>query len=120
MKSVVSFLFLMGVILMTGCMEEDSPPPDLIQEDTYIDLLVEMQLVKSYQERVFPDSNITDSLLPKIMDEYGITVDQFKRSHHYYQDQVSQQQERINEAIDRLHSDKYTREPSSEPGKNNK
>lgn len=110
---VASVVLLLG-LLLAGCMQEGSPPPDLIDEDTYIDLLVEMQLVKSYQERIIPDSSSTDGLIPKIMEHYGVTEDQFRRSHLYYQDQISEQQKRISEAIDRLHSDKYTRESSPE------
>ena len=113
-KTIAISIALFSGALLTGCMHEESPPPDLIGEDTYIDLLVEMQLVKSYQERVLPDSSVTDSLIPKIMDRYGVTEDQFGRSHRCYQDQITEQQERINEAIDRLHSDKYNRESSPE------
>lgn len=111
MKPFIPVL-LFVCMLLAGCMEEEPPPPDLIEEDTYIDLLVEMQLVKSYQEKVLPDSNLADSLMPKIMTKYEVTEDQFKRSHTYYQQQISEQQQRISEAIDRLRKDQYMHEPS--------
>lgn len=104
MKHVVISLLLFGCFL-TGC-EENPRPPNLIEEDTYIDLLVELQLVKSYRESVPADSGVVDSLLKEVYKKYGISGEQFRISHIYYQEQYAEQKERVEQAIERLRMDK--------------
>ena len=106
-------LFLLAWLILPGCEEEQPPPPDLIKEDTYIDLLVEMQMVKSLQETLLPNSNVSDTLIPKVMNKYGVTVDQFRRSHSYYEQQITEQRERIDEAIERMRVDQSSWDPSA-------
>lgn len=112
MKPHVPALWIL-CLLLSGCLMGKDSPPDLIKEDTYINLMVEMQLVKILQESVPPDSNVTDSLIPKVFEKYNVTKEQFKRSHNYYQQQISAQQRRIDEAIERLRKDMYTDESGS-------
>lgn len=96
-----------------ACSSEEQPPQDLIDENIYIDLMAEMQMVKSLQETVAPDSNFTDSLVPRIMNKYNVTESQFKKSHVYYRNQTEQQEQRINEAIERLRMDRVSRDTSA-------
>lgn len=101
--SKAMILLLLAGALIVSCSEHK--PKDLIKEDTYINLLVEMQLVNSYQDVAPPDSVKADSLMNSIFKEYGVTKDQFKRSHKYYQAQVKKQKKRIDEAVERLKMD---------------
>lgn len=93
---------LLSLFLFAGCSSDKKPPGDLIEEDTYIDLLADMQLAKSYLETLPRDSVSRDSLHREIFDFHEVSKEQFDRSHAYYQRQVGEQHERIMEAIDRL------------------
>jgi hypothetical protein len=108
--------FLCGFFIISiglaGCHKYNKRPSDLIPQDQYINLLIELQLLKSYQIEQHPDSVKVDSLRKAIFAKYGVTKDQFKRSHLYYRRNVKQQTKRIQEAISRLTQDRMTREDS--------
>lgn len=103
MKSLFTGLLLIG-ILLDGCSYEESPP-NLIEEDTYINLLVEMQLVKTYRQGVPADSSKVDSLKQHIYAKYNVTEEQFRLSHEFYQQEPAKQKERVDMAIEQLRMD---------------
>lgn len=103
----------LSFFIITGC-SGDSKPETIINQDTYIDLLIELQLLKSYQEDQFADSTTVDSLKKIIFDEYKTTEAQFRKSHTYYQQDLTKQSERIKKAIERLRKDQLgTRDSTS-------
>ena len=104
MYRIAPFCFLLSLLFWSGCETENSPPEDLLPEETYIDMLVELQLIKSYQMATDEDSVRVDvdSLEQVVFQKYGATQRQFRTSHEFYQDQIEQQKERVTEAIDRL------------------
>ncbi len=100
---LVLLLPLLGLI--TSCANNESPRPEnLIPEDDYIELLIELQLLESYQESNPEDSAKvnTDSLTQLIFDKYKVTRQQFVTSHEYYQREIKPQVDRIASAIDSL------------------
>lgn len=99
---LVGILFLS--ILLTACFEEDTPPY-LIEEDTYINMLAELQLVKSYRQNFAADTAKVDSLRNLIYQRYDITEEQFRLSHNFYQQDPVKQKERVDMAIERLRMD---------------
>lgn len=96
-------IILICSFILLGC--GDDKPSNLLAEDTYIDLLVELQLLRSYQQN-HPDASGIDSLRTVIFDKYHTTEVQFKQSHQYYQQDIDRQSERIKEAIERLRKDR--------------
>lgn len=103
-KLIILVLAVAGMFL--GCSEdvENQRPKNLIPEDTYIDLMIELQLLESYRTSIPKDSlkvNI-DSLKNVIYDKYKVEEQQFLASHQYYQRQVKPQADRISNAIDSL------------------
>lgn len=107
MKKIL-FIAFWGA-LMVSCGAGTEPPENLIKEDKYIDLLIELQLLKSYQAISNIDSTTADSLLRAVFKKYGVTEKQFKKSHEYYQGRLEKQIERIDQAIDRLRKDRIHR-----------
>lgn len=113
MRQTPAIIFLlMAVIVFTGC-DDKQIPPDLIDEETYINLLIEFHLARAYAISAPGDSVKIDSLNRKILKEYGINAGQFKRTHEYYQAQIDEQNERISTAIDRLKMEKIEKKDSS-------
>lgn len=105
------FVILISAIAIS-CNSKPKPPENLIGEDTYIDLMIELQLLKVYQANSRADSTRIDSLLQAVFEKYDVTSKQFKSSHAYYQNQLKNQSERIDKAIERLRKDRI-REPDS-------
>lgn len=102
-----SFLFLLSVVLLSArCTDnEPQPPENLIEEDRYIDLLAEFQMIRSYQETLPQDSVVVDSLTGVVYEKYGVSREQFIESHNYYRQNFEQQIERLDEAIERIRMD---------------
>lgn len=102
-RLVLPTSFLLSIIILSSCIgpEEVPEPKNLISEENYIDLLVEMQHIITYSNAE-PDSVNTDSLKGLIYEKFGITEEQYLTTHQYYQTQVNRQLQRVNEAIRRL------------------
>ncbi|SHE91818.1 protein of unknown function [Fodinibius roseus] len=98
--------------LVAGCSESPEKPEMLIDEDTYISLLVELQLVRTYSETDRMDEAAADSLRDTIFREYGVPDSAFWESHKYYQQFPADQKKRVEEAIERLRKDRM-----EEPGR---
>ncbi|MDX1636988.1 MAG: DUF4296 domain-containing protein [Balneolaceae bacterium] len=96
----------LSLVFLGSCSgPNDNPRPEnLIDEDTYIDLMIELQLLRSYQTAVPEDSVRVkiDSLKNVVYRKYGVSEQQFMESHYYYQRQVEPQIDRITGAIDSL------------------
>lgn len=97
-------LFLLFISISTslgGCTEvQDIKPKNLIPEDIYIDLLVELQLLRSYS---YTDPALDkDSAAVVIFKKYSVNAEEFFKSHDFYQTQIEKQIERVNLAIERI------------------
>lgn len=111
MKRAFTVFVFSLVLTAAGC--NDKTPPHLIAEDTYIDLMVELQLLESYVSFNQPDSLTIDSLRNEIFRHYEVTENQFTTSHKYYQDHdIRAQRDRIGKAIEALRKDKMTGQDS--------
>lgn len=100
------FLGLIILFAMTSCQEtpREPRPENLVPEPTYIDLLVELQHVRTLRNSQ-PDSIDTDSLqtLTNIVyEKYDVNEEQFRSSHRYYQTQIDEQLRRVEEAVRRM------------------
>ncbi|WP_428236129.1 DUF4296 domain-containing protein [Gracilimonas sp.] len=97
---------LLVVVVGYGCMGPDKAPEpeNLINEQNYIDLLIEMQHISTYRD-AHPDSVNADSLKALVYDKFGITEEQFLTSHTFYQKQVERQLIRVQEVIRQLENE---------------
>ena len=103
MKPFLTGLLLV-LIFLGGCQSEERPP-GLIEENVYIDLLVELQLLKSYRRTIPADSSKIDSLKNSIYARYQVTEEQFRMSHNFYQEDPEAQKRRVDMAIEQLRMD---------------
>ncbi len=94
------FLFLCITLLIVSSCEKEVTPDYLIEEDVYIDLMIEFQIIKSYS---YLDNTIqVDSARLDILSGYGVSRDNFLKSHKYYQQDAEAQMERIDIALERI------------------
>lgn len=105
-KHALVFCVLAVMMLTTACLKNNTQPKpkDLIAEDTYIDLMVEMQHITTYRNAE-PDSVNADSLKNLVYEKYNVTDEQYLRSHRYYQSHIQDQIVRIDTVLLRLESE---------------
>jgi hypothetical protein len=107
MKWLTSLIFLL-MLSVWGCSDKPPKPDPLIEEDKYINLMVELQLVRSYGENNSLDTLTVDSLTDEVFEKYQTTDSVFAQSHNYYQRFPEEQQIRIEKAIERLKMDQVS------------
>lgn len=101
-------LFLLSILLvfiLANCTENPQKPDNLIDEDTYTNLMIELQLVRSYGENAETDSAAIDSLTTEVFQKYEVSAESFMETHQYYEHFPKQQKARTEEAIERLKMD---------------
>lgn len=102
-------LLLVSVFLLAlfaSCSKEPQKPENLIDEEKYTDLLVELQLIRSYGNNADTDSTTIDSLKTKVFQKYGVSSEAFIKSHRYYEQFPQEQTQRAEDAIEQLKMDK--------------
>ena len=95
-------VFLASLIALSSCTEEK--PENLIDEETYILLLIEVELLYAYHLE-HRNSELTRELIDDIMDNYGTTWEIFEQSHLYYEEDVQGQLTRYRKALDILNAE---------------
>lgn len=99
-------LSILLISIFLSCSDDPQKPDNLIDEDTYTDLMVELQLIRAYGENAETDSTTIDSLTTEVFQKYDVTAESFMESHKYYEHFPEQQKARTEEAIERLKMDK--------------
>ncbi len=87
------------ILVFAGC--DRNAPKDLIDEEHYIDILVEMHLLSAIKE-IDGDANRYLAGQEAVLSHYGIEREQFQRSHSYYHRDMHEQMLRFREVRDRL------------------
>lgn len=108
MKAHVLSLLLL-LLIMVGCEDTPQKPTQLIAEDKYVNLMVELQLVRSYGDNADIDSLTVDSLKQAVLQKYEVKLSDFYDSHRYYQKFPRDQKKRVDKAIERLKMDQVGR-----------
>ena len=92
MRVQVLCLLLFSVISGSGCGEKGHipKPENLISENRYIKLMVEVQLLDAYLYTTDSLANF-DSLKLAMFDHYQVTEEQYRRSNAYYQSNINAQ-----------------------------
>lgn len=95
---------LLSALILSACVgpEEIPKPENLIPENKYIELMVEIQHIITYRNANPDSSNDADSLKLVIYEKYDVTGEQYAASHQYYQRHVDQQVKRVGEALEKL------------------
>lgn len=85
-------LLFLGILVLPlfSCGRETTPPKGILEESLYLDLTAElyftMQLIE-LQENYEQE----DSLRQLVFEHYGVSADQFRKSHRYYQSDIDGQ-----------------------------
>lgn len=94
-------IFLVALFLAACNGEAELIPDDVIPEETYIKMLIELEMAHSF--KVLPEDSVyVVRLLDGVFEHYGVTLDQFERSHEWYARDTHEQLRRYRRAIDKL------------------
>lgn len=97
------WILIIGFILVLACKEE-SPvpkPEQLMNEQVYLDLFYELELLRIYQNRGIGSQTI-DSLYDQIFEKYNADTALFRVTHEYFQAQILKQQQRVDTVTAKL------------------
>lgn len=87
-------VLLLLVPALLSCQEVEKRPEGLLEEPLYLDLATELYMtMQLVQLREIYEQE--DSLRQIVFDHYGVTAEQFKRSHRYYQEDIDGQLVRL-------------------------
>lgn len=101
-SAIITFSILLAIVGM-GCEEPSvvSKPDQLLEEELYLDIFVEFELLRISQNELPGVLNI-DSLTNVIYSKYDVDPEEFLSSHTYYQSQVFEHETRIDTAVARV------------------
>ncbi|PWN06421.1 DUF4296 domain-containing protein [Rhodohalobacter mucosus] len=99
--SIIIFLLLLVAAAIQGCSTE----PDVLEEEVYGDVLIELTIVNHMDESQLGDRTPAE-LRDSIFQKYGVTREEFRSAHDYYQRNMQNQMLRIEEYSDRLRAER--------------
>lgn len=100
---VYSHFFQLSILIFFLSCNTDRPK-DLIPEDLYLDLLIELEMAHSFFVSV-DDSIMVKELILSIFEHYDISPERFERSHLWYDSDIDAQILRYRKALDRLNEE---------------
>lgn len=103
MKKIV-VVFITFIALM-GC--DPSTPDELIDEETYEQMFMEFAIINQLDQNLLQYTT-RDELRNKVYEYYGVTEQEFRVSHEYYESQVDQQIDRVLEMTNKLREERDT------------
>lgn len=98
-------LILISVIVFAGC--EPTPPQKLIDEETYKRMFIEFAIINQLDQQLMKDTT-EQRLRNKVYEQYQVTPEEFRISHQYYQQNIDEQLERLEEINLLLRSERDT------------
>jgi len=103
MRAFLILIVLCSTLVFLSSCNNDRPD-DLIPEDLYLDLLIELEMAHSFFVNS-EDSLKVKEMISGVFEHYGITPDRFERSHAWYDSDIDAQILRYRRALDRLNEE---------------
>lgn len=102
------FLFILTISLLsaTGWISCEGQP-ELLDEETYGNILIELTIVNQMDEVHMGDRS-REEFIDEIYQKYDVSSEIFRMSHEHYQRDVEQQMKRVEELGKRLRSERET------------
>ncbi len=106
MSSYINILFAIALVLSSCAEEQKEPPADLIPENQFVELLVDMNLIEAVRSMTMTKEKSskvpTEEFYNHIWKEKGITEEEFLRSFAFYRKDVEKMSELYSQASDIL------------------
>lgn len=103
MRKILPIVFALAAIY--GCGSESSEPEELIAEETYERMFIEFAIINQMDEQLF-ENRSQEELRQMVYSQYGVTEEEFRISHEYYEQNVDEQLERVKEITRLMQSER--------------
>lgn len=97
------FLTLIAVFTFAAC--STSSPDHLLDEETYIKLFIELAVLDQYDPLLLEQKQ-KEQLQEQILESYGVTFEEFRDSHDYYEKSLQDQIRRTERATQLLRAER--------------
>lgn len=100
-------LLIAIILLITtfGCSSDSTPPDELIDEQTYQQMFMEFAIINQLDQQLLQNKS-RDELRQTVYEHYGVTEEEFRISHEYYEQQIDDQLERVKEMSNTLRAER--------------
>lgn len=97
------FFMISALLLAFSC--TDSEETLLIEDQVYQNMFVEFAIINHLDERLLKEIT-TEELVNNVYDHYGVTEEQFRYTHDYFESNISEQLVRMDKILDRLRKER--------------
>ena len=97
------FFLILPAVTLFSC--STSTPENLLDEDTYINVFLELAILDQYDPLLLEQAE-REVHQEKIFEQYGITYEDFRISHDYYEQFIQDQIERTDRASQILRAER--------------
>lgn len=101
-STFISFLLL---LLITAAFQACSKEPDVLEEEVYGNVLIELTIVNHMDEAQLGDRT-PEQMRDSIFQKYSVTREEFRSAHDYYQRDMQNQMLRVEEFSNRLRAER--------------
>lgn len=88
------FIAIMLLMTTIGCSSEPHQPDELIDEQTYQQMFMEFAIINQLDQRLLQQTS-QEEFRQMVYEHYEVTEEEFRISHEYYEQQVSEQIDRV-------------------------
>jgi len=97
------FFMISTLLLAVSC--TDSEKALLIEDQIYQDMFVEFAIINHMDEILLKDTT-KEELVNNVYDHYGVTEEQFRYTHDYFESDISEQLLRMEKILIRLREER--------------
>lgn len=103
MRNFLLILFAFAAIY--GCGSESSEPDELISEKTYEHMFIEFAIINQMDQQLLKNTS-QEELRQMVYEQYGVSEEEFRISHEYYEQNIDEQLERVKEITQLMRSER--------------
>lgn len=100
-----AFTRILLLLLVTAVFQACSSEPDVLEEGVYGDVLIELTIVNHMDESQLGDRT-PEQMRDSIFQKYSVTREEFRSAHDYYQRDMQNQMQRVEEYSKRLRAER--------------
>lgn len=97
------YILALSALFLHSC--GTSTPDNLLDEETYLKVFVEFTLLSQYDSLLLEETTQRE-LQEKVLEAYGITYEDFRVSHEFYEKSLKDQVERTDRASQMLRAER--------------
>lgn len=98
------WIFILFVLFLTSSCS-DPKNPNLIDDQTYQNMFIEFTIITHMDEKLLRGKT-SEELINNVYEHYGVTQEQFRYTHDYFESDISQQFLRMEKILQQLRNER--------------